>query len=151
MADMTGGNMRNIGGVRRTHEAGRIDPANKQLSIADLNMLVMLERSDILDKQIRDQVGMVKTKNEQMKMLGQIQSKLTNQRNKTQAVNETTWAVNNDKNPKEITLDNGYKIQIHGSSESWSIIDAKGNSTKIWGDPHVNEEHQAGGKPNVSP
>jgi hypothetical protein len=141
MADIGG-----VGGIGQTHGIGGVNPDNKSLSIGDLNALVMLERSEILDKQIRDQVGVVKTKNEQMKMLGQIQSKLTNQRNKTQAVAENTWEVNKDANPKEITLDNGYKIQIHGEKEGWSIVDADGNNTKIWGDPHVNEGDRNGSK-----
>ena len=81
-----------------------------------------------------------------MKTLGQIQSKLLNNKSQTQAVSENTWTVDQNKDPKEIALDNGYKIQIHGEKESWSIVDANGNSTKIWGDPHVSEGDRSGNK-----
>ncbi len=140
----TGGNMPNVGGTQQVHGVNGIDTSNKELSIGDLSMLVMLERSEILDKQIRDQIGIVHKKNDQMKQLGQIQSKLLNQRTQTQAVSENTWTVDHNKSPKEIALDNGYKIQIHGENESWSIEDANGNRTRIWGDPHVSEGDRAG-------
>ena len=55
----TGGN---IGGIQETQSLKGIDTQDKSLSIGDLNMLVMLERSEILDKQIRDQIGMVHKK-----------------------------------------------------------------------------------------
>lgn len=139
---MIGGN-NNIGQIQST-QGSQIDAHDKKLSIADLNTLVMMERSEILDRQIRDQIGIVKSKNDQMKMLGQIQTKLASKLNNTQAVNENTWSVDHGKDPKEIALDNGYKIQIHGKDESWSIVDANGNSTKVWGDPHVSEGDKDG-------
>ena len=139
----TGG--QNIGGIQQAGLQG-VDLNDKHLSIGDLNTLVMLERSEILDRQIRDQIGLVHQKNEEIRALNQIQSKLMNHRTTTTAVSENTWTVNHDSSPKEIALDNGYKIQIHGSDESFSIVDANGNKTKVWGDPHVSEGDRSGDK-----
>lgn len=139
----TGG--QNIDGIQQAGLQG-VDLNDKHLSIGDLNTLVMLERSEILDRQIRDQIGLVHEKNEQIRTLNQIQSKLMNHRTTTTAVSENTWSVNHDSNPKEIALDNGYKLQIHGKDESFSIVDANGNQTKIWGDPHVSEGDRGGNK-----
>ena len=135
-----------VGGIQQTQSLQGIDTQNKSLSIGDLNMLVMLERSEILDNQIRDQIGMVHKKNDQMKSLNEIQSKLMNQKSTTTAVSENTWTIDQNKSPREIALDNGYKIQIHGDKEKWSILDANGNKTEIWGDPHVNEGDRSGNK-----
>ncbi|MCY4471618.1 MAG: DUF1521 domain-containing protein [Kistimonas sp.] len=134
----------NIGGIQQTGLQG-IDIQDKSLSIGDLNMIVMLEKSDILDKQIRDQIGVVHKKNEQMKALNDLQSKLMNHKSTTTAVSESSWTVDHDASPKEIALDNGYKIQIHGDNEKWSIVDAAGNKTDIWGDPHVTEGDRGAG------
>ncbi|CAM3582469.1 DUF1521 domain-containing protein [Parendozoicomonas haliclonae] len=139
----TGGN---IGGVQQTQGLDASKIHDKKLSIGDLSMLIFMEKSTLLDKEIRNQVGIVHKKNEQMKMLSDIQAKMMNQKTTTQAVSENTWSVNHDKDPKEIALDNGYKIQIHGEKESWTIVDANGNNTKIWGDPHVNEGDRKGSK-----
>ena len=141
MAQINGPGMQ---GVQQAQSLKGVDTNDKHLSIADLNMLVMLERSEILDKQIRDQIGLVHKKNEQMKSLNQIQSKLMNHKTTTTAVSENTWTVDQNASPKEIALDNGYKIQIHGSDEKWSLVDANGNKTDVWGDPHVNEGDRDG-------
>ncbi len=136
----------NINGVNQTQSTQDAAFKDEHLSIADLNLMVQLERSEILDKQIREQIGIVHTKNEQLKALGEIQAKLANQRSNTAAVNENSWAFDNEKDPKEILLDNGYKIQLHAEKQSWSILDSNGNETKIWGDPHVNEGDREGDK-----
>ena len=133
----------NIGGIQQTGLQG-VDLQDKSLSIADLNMIVMLEKSEILDKQIRDQIGVVHKKNEQMKALNDLQARLMNHKSTTTAVSESSWTVDHNASPKEIALDNGYKIQIHGNSEKWSIVDAAGNKTDIWGDPHVTEGDRDG-------
>ncbi|MTI14102.1 DUF1521 domain-containing protein [Sansalvadorimonas verongulae] len=136
----------NIGGINQ--QAGvqgvNVDATDKSLSIGDLNLLVTLERAEILDSQIRDQINVVDKKNKQIRALNQLQSKLLNHKNTTAAVSENTWTVNHDSSPKEIALDNGYKVQIHGEQESFSIVDANGNATKIWGDPHVSESDRGG-------
>ena len=142
MTQINGG----IGGIDQAQSLRGVDLNDKHLSIADLNMVVMLERSDILDKSIRDQIGLVHKKNEQIRELNQLQSKLFNHRNTTTAVSENTWTVDQNKSPKEIALDNGYKIEIPGKNEKWSIVDAQGNRTDIWGDPHVSEGDRAGNK-----
>ncbi|MCL6270178.1 DUF1521 domain-containing protein [Sansalvadorimonas sp. 2012CJ34-2] len=142
MAQINGG----VGGVQQTASLQGVDLNDQSLSIGDLNMLVMLERSDILDKQIRDQIGQVHKKNEQIRQLNEIQSKLNNHKINTTAVSENTWTVNHDADPKEIALDNGYKIQIHSEDESFSLVDANGNKTTVWGDPHVNEHDRGGNK-----
>ena len=133
----------NIGGIQQTGLQG-VDLQDKSLSIADLNMIVMLEKSEILDKQIRDQIGVVHKKNEQMKALNDLQARLMNHKSTTTAVSESSWTVDHNASPKEIALDNGYKIQIHGNNEQWSIVDAAGNKSDIWGDPHVSEGDRDG-------
>ncbi len=139
-------NQGQVSGLQGAMSLEGIDTQNKNLSIGDLNMVVMLERSNILDKQIRDQIGTVHKKNQQMKSLNEIQSKLMNSKTNTTAVSENTWSVNHEADPKEIALDNGYKVQIHGESEKWTILDANGNKTDIWGDPHVSEGDRDGEK-----
>ncbi len=138
MSQINGG----VGSAQQVQSLQGVDLDSKSLSIGDLNMLVMLERSEILDRQVRDQIGLVHKKNEQIRQLNQIKSKLTNHQANSTAVSENTWTVNN----REINLDNGYKIQIHGSSESFSILDANGNETSVWGDPHVSEGDRKGNK-----
>ena len=58
------------------------------------------------------------------------------------SASESTWSV--DQENRTIYLDNGYKIVIEGKDQAWQIIDAEGNVSRIWGDPHVHEDD--GGK-----
>ena len=128
-----------IGGAQSAQGLSGIDAKNKELSIADMTMLVMLERSELLDGQIRDQIQNVHDKNAKLQQLSDIQAKLRDMKSNTKTVDTATWTVNHEATPKEIALDNGYKITIPGENEEWTITDANGDSTRIWGDPHVSE------------
>jgi len=55
---------------------------------------------------------------------------------------QPTWEV--DQSNRTIQLDNGYSLKFDNANQSWHITDKEGNSTRIWGDPHVQEND--GGK-----
>jgi hypothetical protein len=38
-----------------------------------------------------------------------------------------------------IETKDGYQVSLSGKQEEWTITDPDGNSTRIWGDPHVEE------------
>jgi len=118
---------------------GADNEVEKKIPLADLMLFTMLDRAEMLDSQIRQQANIVKSQNENIKQLNKIFSKLANHTQETKTVSKPTWQVDHDKSPKEIQLDGGNKILIHGNNEAWSIVDSNGNSTKIWGDPHVSE------------
>ncbi|WP_211824395.1 DUF1521 domain-containing protein [Kistimonas asteriae] len=141
---MSGQNIGSTGGIQGVDLKGIGEASGEKLSLADLMMQTMLDRSEMLDQQIRNQAALVKSQNDQIKQLNQIYSKLANHKTQTETVSKPTWTVDHEKDPKEIALDNGNKIVIHGNSEAWSIVDANGNSTKIWGDPHVSEGDRNG-------
>lgn len=133
------------GGVHHVNLEGIKQAGQSEtLSLSELMMQTMLDRAETLDEQIRSQAEIVKNQNNQIKQLNSIAAKLTNHKAHTENVPKNTWSVDKEKDPKEILLDNGYKIVIHGKKESWSIIDADGKTTKIWGDPHVSEGDRSG-------
>lgn len=138
----------NVGPLGRAQvvvNRGEVDKAKEaKLSLSDLMLQTMLDRSDLLDDQIRTQASVVKSQSDQIKQLNSIYSKLANHKTHTAAVSKPTWSVDHDKTPKEILLDNGYKLVLHGKDQSWSMIDANGNETKVWGDPHISEGDEHG-------
>ncbi|MCY4178109.1 MAG: DUF1521 domain-containing protein [Endozoicomonadaceae bacterium] len=136
----------NIGGVAGAQGITSTETTTGKLSVADRVALVMLEKSEILQGQLESYINQVSEKNEKLKQLGEIQSKLRNMGNTTNTVDSPTWTADHSASPKQIDLDNGYSILIHGESQAWTIQDANGNETKIWGDPHVNEGDKAGEK-----
>ncbi len=40
---------------------------------------------------------------------------------------------------KTIPLGNGYTLHLENQDSAWSITDAEGNTVRVWGDPHVDE------------
>jgi hypothetical protein len=54
-----------------------------------------------------------------------------------------TWEVKDGAKagglPKEIQLDNGYKLSLEGENMAWSVTGPDGTTSRIWGDPHVAE------------
>ncbi len=135
-----------IGGINSAQGLNNIDTGNANISIADATMLVMLERSEILEGQIRDQIQNVHDKNQKLQKLSDIQAKLRNMQSNTNTVDSASWTVDRETMPKTIALDNGYSITIPGKKEEWTITDANGNHTRIWGDPHVSEGDSDGSK-----
>ena len=138
---MSIGNNINVGTNQEVLGTTPLDSAttSKKLSITELLLVASTERSDILNQQLRNEISAISDGNKKISMLGDIQAKLRDMKLSTNAVNDSTWVVDQNASPKEIQLDNGYKIQIHGERESFTILDAEGHETKIWGDPHVNE------------
>lgn len=129
----------NIGGTGGIQGLSGFDLNTEGLSIADRTALVMLEKSTLLEGQLNDYVNRVHEQNEKLKTLGEIQSKLRNMQTTTNTVDSPTWTVDHNASPKQIDLDNGHSLLIHGEHKDWSIRDANGNETRIWGDPHVTE------------
>jgi len=135
-----------IGGINSAQGLGNVDTSNKNISIADAMALVMHDRAEILENQIRDQIQNVHDKNEKLKKLSDIQAKLRNMQTNTNTVDSSTWTVDQNVSPRQINLDNGYTITIPGANEEWTITDANGNNTRVWGDPHVSEGDRDGQK-----
>jgi hypothetical protein len=50
----------------------------------------------------------------------------------------SNWNV--DKEARIIDLDNGYKLSFENKLNAWQLTDAEGNTVRIWGDPHVDED-----------
>jgi len=40
---------------------------------------------------------------------------------------------------KDVPLGNGYTLHLENKDNAWSITDAEGNTVRVWGDPHVDE------------
>lgn len=135
-----------IGGINSAQGLNNVDSSNANVSIADATMLVMFERAEILENQIRDQIQNVHDKNTKLQQLSDIQAKLRNMESNTTTVDAATWTVDQNASPREIALDNGYTLTIPGENEEWTISDANGNETRIWGDPHVSEGDQDGSR-----
>lgn len=51
----------------------------------------------------------------------------------------TLWGNINDKGQMEVTTADGFKIVFSGKKEEWTITSPDGRTTRIWGDPHVDE------------
>lgn len=102
----------------------------------DLMMAVMIDRTNILDGQIRDGISNINDQNQKMRDLQQHMAEARQAQQGTNIVENPTWSVDD----KTIKLDNGYEISLSGSSQEWTIKDSAGNSTRIWGDPHVAEK-----------
>lgn len=134
-----GGNIGGIGDVRGVQGPDNADISDKRLSLADRTTLVMLEKASVLEGQVNAYIDRVHEQNQKLKQLGEIQSKLRNMQSTTNTVDSPTWTADHSATPKQINLDNGYSIEIPGKGQSWTIRDANGNETRIWGDPHVSE------------
>lgn len=50
----------------------------------------------------------------------------------------SNWTV--DKEARTIELDNGYKLAFENTRNAWQLTDAEGNTVRVWGDPHVDED-----------
>lgn len=50
----------------------------------------------------------------------------------------SNWTV--DKEARTIELDNGYKLSFENQHNAWRLTDAEGNTMRVWGDPHVDED-----------
>ncbi|WP_064609257.1 DUF1521 domain-containing protein [Photobacterium sp. J15] len=101
----------------------------------DLMMAVMIERTSILDGQIRDGISTINGQNEKMRQLQEFTAEARQAQQSTNIVENPTWSVEGN----QIKLDNGYVVTVGNENRDWTITDAAGNTTKIWGDPHVDE------------
>ncbi|MCX5769559.1 MAG: DUF1521 domain-containing protein [Candidatus Hydrogenedentes bacterium] len=113
------------------------------MDLGQAMMQLNIERTNIIDSQIADQMTSVKERNEQMR---QMQDAMTQVRQAkiggggvVQQPGENFSVTGN-----EIDLGNGYKVVVNpnqsGMSHSdWKIVGPNGESTTVWGDPHVRE------------
>lgn len=49
------------------------------------------------------------------------------------------WRI--DADTRTIDLDNGYRLAFANEHQSWTLTDASGDTVRIWGDPHVDEDN----------
>ncbi|HBR96607.1 MAG TPA: hypothetical protein DD979_04420 [Gammaproteobacteria bacterium] len=68
----------------------------------------------------------------------EVTDNLENLLNPTPDPSSKTWEV--DKANRKITLDNGYTIELSNNKQQWTLKDKDGNVTRVWGDPHVDED-----------
>ncbi len=72
----------------------------------DLMMAVMIDRTNILDGQIRDGISNINDQNQKMRDLQQHMAEARQAQQGTNIVENPTWSVDD----KTIKLDNGYEI-----------------------------------------
>ena len=135
-----------VHGTQSTRGVNGAEAREVKLSIADLTHLTMLERSELLEHDMRGQLEQMQQDNSELRQLSDIQAKLADMRTNTSSIDSPTWTVDRNASPTEIALDNGYVLEIPGDREEWVIRDANGNETRVWGDPHVDEGDLDGNK-----
>lgn len=123
-----------IDGVSAGSNVGGADMSN--MSLEALYAAVMVQRNLLLDSQVREILSQVQANNEKMQ---QMQQYLAEARealgNSGDIVDEPTWTVEGD----TIHLDNDFSVTMGGDKQEWTITGPDGNETRIWGDPHVDE------------
>ncbi|CAM2005059.1 DUF1521 domain-containing protein [Acanthopleuribacter pedis] len=120
---------------------GNLEPFDIQTLLLTLQM----ERSETLNGSLMDQANQMKASNEKLKQANQVMANLRVAQANAQAPDDVTWNV--DKNSNVITLD-GYQIELNESRSQWTLskLDDNGekipgSETRIWGDPHVDEDN----------
>ena len=128
------------------------------INLQDLFMTVMTERSKILDEQIRGQASKVQGQNDKLRQMNELVSQVR-LGHFSQPTNQTPFSQKELSNGDEfLNLGDGYGVIVEqtGANRSWKIVeyemDKHGNpvldtngdpkiasSTRIWGDPHVDE------------
>jgi len=108
------------------------------VSLEAVYTAVMVQRNMLLDGQVRDNLSQVDSNNKKMQDMQQYLAEArTAMIGSVDIVDEATWEVEGS----TINLDNGYSINIEGDRQAWTITGPDGNETRIWGDPHVDENN----------
>lgn len=114
------------------------------VDLQTLMLSVMAEKTQLLDEKIRGQVGMIQAKNETLKQLNSFINEAQVSMNTATGLDQSNQLKTSD-DGKNLTItvgDGDYTITVpkDNTDQSWTITDKNGNTTKIWGDPHVNED-----------
>ena len=103
-----------------------------------LTMALQMERANMIEDQLKDQMQSVKNNNDLLKEANEALMKARQGLSSAQSPDDITWEV--DQANKTIKLDDGIEIQMTGKQYEWKIVDTKtGEQTRIWGDPHVDQ------------
>lgn len=116
--------------------------STSEIDLQSLMMAVMLERSSLVEDQMRNQIATVQQKNNSLKNLNQLVSESGVNQSQANALDQTNQLSVTEANGKvTIKISDEYTIEIPkpNTNQDWTLIDKEGNRVKIWGDPHVDE------------
>jgi hypothetical protein len=103
----------------------------------------LMDRANLLTGDLREKIDKIKDNNERIKQSLDSRLNVRDVSRESQGimVDDPTWVVDGN---KSIMLDNGYELTFSNQSQEWRIKDDQGNQTRIWGDPHVDEDGAGG-------
>ncbi|OUS27684.1 hypothetical protein A9Q99_14705 [Gammaproteobacteria bacterium 45_16_T64] len=99
----------------------------------------LMDRANLLTGDLREKIDKIKNNNERIKQSLDSRLDVRDISRESQGimVDEPTWVVDGN---RSIALDNGYELSFSDTRQEWYIKDDQGNQTRIWGDPHVDED-----------
>lgn len=113
-----------------------------QVDLQTLMATVMLQKTDLLDQQVRNQAAAIQQKNDTLKTLNNLLSEAGVKQSEASTIEQTDQLSATEANGKiTIKISDEYTLEVPkpNTDQSWTLTDKEGNKVKIWGDPHVDE------------
>jgi len=113
-----------------------------QVDLQTLMASVMLQRTELLDQQVRNQAGAIQQKNATLKNINNLLSEGGVNQSRSSALDQTSQLSATEAGGKiTIKISDDYTLEVPkpNTNQDWTLIDKDGNKVKIWGDPHVDE------------
>lgn len=114
----------------------------EQVDLQTLMATVMLQKTDLLDQQVRSQAAVIQQKNATLKTINNLLNEGGVNQSRASALDQTNQLSATDANGKiTIKISDEYTLEVPkpNTDMSWTLTDKEGNKVKIWGDPHVDE------------
>ena len=113
-----------------------------QVDLQTLMATVMLQKTDLLDQQVRNQAAVIQQKNDTLKTINNLLNEGGVNQAKASALDQIDQLSATDAGDKiTIKISDEYTLEVKkpNTDMSWTLTDKEGNKVKIWGDPHVDE------------
>lgn len=114
----------------------------EQVDLQTLMATVMLQKTDLLDQQVRNQAAVIQQKNTTLRTINDLLSEGGVKQAEANALDQTNQLSATEANGKiTIQISDEYTLEVPkpNTDMSWTLTDKEGNKVKIWGDPHVDE------------